>query len=1349
MNRHRRAAPALALWLAAVTAVLLIAALPAKGQSTASLTAPAATATPLAPPDAPVLVAPAEGGLTTGANSAPLGMPTFVWSLPPTGTYSHIQVSNTPGFSTILVDEDTQGTSYTPVEVWPDGPYYWRVKAAVGVQGARIWGPYSEVAMFTKSWSHGGAIRPTPLQPPAGAVRAAFAAGDFTWGPIAGAAGYLFEIGADDQFGTVIYQAETVKPQHTPTVRLANNTYYWRVTPFAFTSPGKARVYAAPSLPQPFAISWSTPPQIIAPPRDLTTPFTPRFQWQAVEGAKVYQVEISTDIDFNPATAYATSNTDFTPTDNLSNDKDYFWRVKATDQNGNETPWSEVRRFRVQWDFVPKLLTPADNQTQLSYPFFSWEPVPGAQQYQLQIDKTKQFNGTLIADVKIYNATTYAQPSWDTVPIFSDGYWRVRAIDATGNFSPWSETRSFRTNYSVAPNLIYPPYTYQPDAANLPVHRVTTLAWPVFVWDTAHAWISTTALTSTVGPDFYELMVDNDPAFGSPNFSMRTRTLAAAPVLDAAHPEYAFDGLQDGGLYFWRVRAYRNGAQIGTDARWEMRYDSRTSELPALNEITPLFPKEGLQAVGTPPVLGWLPVAVDGQRANNYHVQISLTPEFTRIVDEAYPRFVNYVPWQGQLTDMPPSTYWWRVRAEHSPDNPMTAWSEPRSFGVSLDLMMGNQFDFPAPPYPSSLLAETSKYLPALTRVASAGTATGNEYQLGDLHVMLDRSYTGLPNGTSLNLNWAFAFNINPTPGKPVRYGIYVDNNHLGRTVQCGVFGSVASDPGAQNDPMGQGIATYSIYAPEYVLYVDWDGSAITAVNYFSWNGIKANPNCQWAPARSLSDLGGVAWYDPAKQAIALLVPYTALGGEDADFSGSTAIALFSTSLTPGDGIRSSIPPQAVLPGNTGSIIDNPVFVSDMLQPLYPFDTPAVNSRVHYDMPAVRWRTPVFDSVDGYQVELARDERFSQIVERWETFETATNPFFAIMPATFQSTNANADNESYYWRVRIRHEKKDMMSASYDFGPWSPPMRFKLDSREVGNPRLSTGSSVFMTPTFEWDRVEGAAGYRLQVDDDALFGSPLFDIPLTGTNYTPPETSYYASLSSLRPYYWRVAMRRSGSVLGRYTAPMTFTKSSVSPQPVGPLSSNPLTLTEQPTFTWAAVLTPTETPRLAAPLYHLQVDDDGGFNSPALDVATTATSYTPPKGKSLGDGVWYWRVAMYEATGKPGPYSQPQAFFKQYPLLKAIEPLNGAVTGMAPRFAWQGAHGAAYYILEIASEDSFQNVTKITTPNMSFTLKDGKKYGKYFWRVQMVDNDGMRGPILASRFNLGQSCYLPYVNKSK
>ncbi len=50
----------------------------------------------------------------------------------------------------------------------------------------------------------------------------------------------------------------------------------------------------------------------------------PRFQWQAVEGAKNYQLQVGTDSDFNPTTTYNTSNTDFTPPDNLSNDKDYY-----------------------------------------------------------------------------------------------------------------------------------------------------------------------------------------------------------------------------------------------------------------------------------------------------------------------------------------------------------------------------------------------------------------------------------------------------------------------------------------------------------------------------------------------------------------------------------------------------------------------------------------------------------------------------------------------------------------------------------------------------------------------------------------------------------------------------------------------------------------------------------------------------------------------------------------------------------------------------------------------------------------------------------------------------------------
>ena len=470
--------------------------------------------------------------------------------------------------------------------------------------------------------------------------------------------------------------------------------------------------------------------------------------------------------------------------------------------------------------------------------------------------------------------------------------------------------------------------------------------------------------------------------------------------------------------------------------------------------------------------------------------------------------------------------------------------------------------------------------------------------------------------------------------------------------------------PAAPTDPIGQGVASSPLYAPEYVLYVDWNGSAISAVNYYSWNGVSDNPKCQWAPASKLmknidgNSLGGLYWYDPNTQSIELLVPYTSLGGADDDFSGSLALTLFSTSAVPGDGIHSSIPLQGTLPGSPANYIDNPIFLSDMLEPLYPFDMPLSNPQTFQDMPPLRWRMPIFDSVDGYQLQLARDERFSQLVfsPPWETYETQTMEVLCASPRNLPIPERRCRQRILLLARAHPPRESTTQLGAFDYGPWSPPQRFKLNSRMVGNPRLSTGSDVFMTPTFEWDRVEGAASYRLQLDDDPLFGTPLLDVNVDGTSYTPQETAIGNSLSSHITYYWRVAIRRSDTVLGAWTPAMPLDKNSVTPVPLSPLTSNqPVLFTETPTFAWSAVLTPTASPRLAAPLYQLQVDNNVDFKSPEIDVSTTADTYTPPKGKSLADGTWYWRVAMYEATGQPGPWSEPQTFNKQYPLLTPVD----------------------------------------------------------------------------------------------
>jgi len=380
-------------------------------------------------------------------------------------------------------------------------------------------------------------------------------------------------------------------------------------------------------------------------------------------------------------------------------------------------------------------------------------------------------------------------------------------------------------------------------------------------------------------------------------------------------------------------------------------------------------------------------------------------------------------------------------------------------------------------------------------------------------------------------------------------------------------------------------------------------------------------------------------------------------------------------------------------------------------------------------------------------VEVARDALFTDRVDLWETYEERTAWFFALFPATFQPTQAYNDNESYYWRARVRHERyHPNYSQYYDYGPWSPPIRFKLDSRQVANATLSTGSLAQMTPTFTWDRVEGASGYTLQVDNDANFSSPLINQATDATSYTPEEMSATKAMADGQ-YYWRVAMRRSSDVVGHWTLPMTFTKSSLWPQPLGPSGSS--VVADQPTFTWAAVLTPTVQPQVSAPSYRVQWSADPNFSVSPRTADTDATSFTPPKTQGLADGTWYWRVAVKDGNGRIGPYSPPLQFYKEYRPPRLLSPAQGSQSVGIPTFAWEPLAGAAYYEIEVANNPLFNSpAVSVRTDNARYTPVQNLREGVYYWRVRMFDADGKPGPFGLGLVNIGQhKTYLPSITR--
>jgi len=281
--------------------------------------------------------------------------------------------------------------------------------------------------------------------------------------------------------------------------------------------------------------------------------------------------------------------------------------------------------------------------------------------------------------------------------------------------------------------------------------------------------------------------VASDPGFQTINFEMTTASLAAAPTLD--NP---FDPLPDGRLYYWRVRAYRANVQLGVDTVWVTRIDSSAPQLPVTTTITPIYPADAFEAVGTAPVLGWQPVA----GANHYRVEISRDPNFTTIVDQAEAQFVNYVPWQGRQEPMPFGTYWWRVRAESAPGVALGDWSAVRHFNLAVDLVNGNRYDLVPPLYPNTILSATVRYDPILTFIATGAVNQAEPYALDKLHVMLNRMQlrpTGAPNEFD-NYSWIFAFKSTAIASDPVMAGVYIDIDH--------VAGS-----GGSTDPLGKPIA--------------------------------------------------------------------------------------------------------------------------------------------------------------------------------------------------------------------------------------------------------------------------------------------------------------------------------------------------------------------------------------------------------------------------------------------------------------------------------------------------------------------------------------------------------------
>ncbi len=452
----------------------------------------------------------------------------------------------------------------------------------------------------------------------------------FDWEGIEKADLYEFRISANDAF---LFSYETIitsDTEHQIFYELTPNTeYFWRVR-------GKSGgVYG--SWSQTFSFTTIIgPTTLIEPVKDtISVSHTPTFLWHSVGDSNDYKLYLATDSLLNDVVLTKTMLDDTTYTlteaEKLNPLTKYYWAAAVQSEDGSEGQLSEIWMFRTGLG-APVLISPENNKVNLPEKVqFTWDPVEEAVDYQFQVSRLADFS--LPIDDAIVEDTNRTLPELEFNVNY---YWRVRATDTNNVKGPWSEIWTFKTGQE-RPIHISPEnnsggqplsltldwtdidnYEYDvqfhdsPDFESGDVSTVSVLESEydvidlennkTYYWrvrarldDTLSAWTDpwnfSTGLARTVlnlpvdganklskkevvvrwfktdGADSYKIQVSANDSF--------TNMFVEDSIAD--NDRLSLKDLTSGQTYYWRVKAYDNGASNDWSEVWSFTIEPETS----------------------------------------------------------------------------------------------------------------------------------------------------------------------------------------------------------------------------------------------------------------------------------------------------------------------------------------------------------------------------------------------------------------------------------------------------------------------------------------------------------------------------------------------------------------------------------------------------------------------------------------------------------------------------------------------------------------------------------------------------------------------------------------------------